>query len=257
MTTLADRGSFDIANVAQSTFGVLGRNMAAFLILAVALIAVPSGVIQWAQAVIRRDPSMALVGGLVAFVGGIISLVFTFLFQASIVTGAISDLNGRKLDVAGMIAGRVSLIPVLLGLAILQTLALVLGFIILFVPGLILTTMWVVTVPSAVMDKTGVLGAFARSSDLTRGHRWSIFALIVVYGLVSLIISLVGFTLFGGFAAIAAAAKTGLSPGLIVYNALFGVVLNLIGATGVAVIYYELRRIKEGVAPQALVDMFS
>jgi MFS family permease len=257
MTTVADRGSFEIANVAQSTFGVLGRNMASFLILAVALVALPGGLIQSAIAVIRTNPTMVAMAVPVSFVGGIITIVFSFLFQASVVTGAISDLNGRKLDVGGMIAGRVSLIPVLFGLAIVQSLALGIGFVLLVVPGLILTTMWVVTVPSAVMDKTGVFGAFTRSSDLTRGHRWPIFGLVVVYSVVVIIISVVGFAILGGFSAMAAASRTGHSLGLIVYNALSGVAFNLIGATGAAVIYYELRRIKEGVAPQALVDTFS
>jgi hypothetical protein len=139
----------------------------------------------------------------------------------------------------------------------MQGLALWLGFFLLLVPGLILMTIWVVTVPSAVMEKTGVFGAFTRSSDLTRGHRWSIFGVVVVYFLIVIIISLVGFTLMGGLAAMAREARTGPNLGLIAYNVLSSVLYNLIGATGVAVIYYELRRLKEGVAPQALVDTFS
>lgn len=246
-----------IANVAQSTFGVLGRNMAAFLILVVALIAVPTGVIQWLSAVIRADPGLAGRSGLFTILFSIINIVFSFLFQASIVAGAISDLNGRKLDVGGMIAGRVSQVPVLLGLAILQGVAIVVASALLFVPGLILATMWVVTVPSAVIDKTGVLGAFTRSSDLTRGHRWPIFALVMIYSLILIIITLAGTTIFGGFAAMALALSAGPNLGLIVYNVVVGVVFNLIAATGVTVIYYELRRIKEGVAPQALIETFS
>jgi MFS family permease len=252
MTTIADKGSFEIANVVGSTFGVLGRNMAAFLILAVALVAVPGAMVQGASAMIRANPEAAPAAGLIGLVGGLISIIFSFFFQASVVTGAISDLNGRKLDIGGMIAGRVPLIPVLFGLAILQGLALGLGFILLIVPGLILVTIWVVTVPSAVMEKTGVFGAFTRSSDLTRGHRWSIFGLVLV-----LIISYAGFALFGGLAALAREARTGPNLGLVTYNLVLSVVFNLIGATGVAVIYYELRRIKEGMAPQALIDTFS
>ncbi len=257
MTTVADKGSFEIANVMGSTFGVLGRNMAPFLILAVALVAVPGAVFQWASASIRAESGAGGAPLLVGLVGGLIGIVFSFLFQASVVTGAISDLNGRKLNVGGMIAGRASLIPVLFGLAIMQGLALWLGFFLLLVPGLILMTIWVVTVPSAVMEKTGVFGAFTRSSDLTRGHRWSIFGVVVVYFLIVIIISLVGFTLMGGLAAMAREARTGPNLGLIAYNVLSSVLYNLIGATGVAVIYYELRRLKEGVAPQALVDTFS
>jgi MFS family permease len=257
MTTIADKGSFEIANVVGSTFGVLGRNMAAFLILAVALVAVPGAMVQGASAMIRANPEAAPAAGLIGLVGGLISIIFSFFFQASVVTGAISDLNGRKLDIGGMIAGRVPLIPVLFGLAILQGLALGLGFILLIVPGLILVTIWVVTVPSAVMEKTGVFGAFTRSSDLTRGHRWSIFGLVLVYSLAVLIISYAGFALFGGLAALAREARTGPNLGLVTYNLVLSVVFNLIGATGVAVIYYELRRIKEGMAPQALIDTFS
>ena len=53
------------------------------------------------------------------------------------------------------------------------------------------------------------------------------------------------------------AARAAPNIGLILYNILTSIVFNMLGATGVAMIYFELRRVKEGVAPQALVDTFS
>ena len=40
---------------------------------------------------------------------------------------------------------------------------------------------WIVAAPAQVVERTGVFGAFSRSAELTRGHRWPIFGLLVIY----------------------------------------------------------------------------
>jgi hypothetical protein len=263
MTTVAVTASFDLAEVPQSTFGVLSRNLPNFFILAVVLIGVPSLAFHWLNATLPTDPAGLITRSLLGVAWAIVAIMLSFLLQAALVAGTISDLNGRRIGVGEMISGRLSLVPTLLGLAIIQALAEGIGFVLLIVPGVILATIWAVTVPAAVIEKTGVFGAFSRSGDLTRGHRWSVFGLIFVYFIALMIVNLVATALLGGFrglaagAAGAAAFANSTNIGLIAFEVVLGVFTNMVGATGIAVIYFELRRVREGVAPQALVDTFS
>jgi uncharacterized membrane protein len=85
-------------------------------------------------------------------------------------------------------AGLVVVLP-LIGLGILHSLAVAVGFMLLIVPGVMLYMMWSVAAPALVAERNSVFAAFGRSRFLTRGARWKIFALqlviIVIYGMVS------------------------------------------------------------------------
>ncbi|MDP9102527.1 MAG: hypothetical protein M3N05_00785 [Pseudomonadota bacterium] len=257
MVTVSDGARFEIGRVPQALFGVLGRNFVNFLGLSVVLVGAPSLINQLFTNYAHTNSSLAGLSWIVIMLTSIISLIFSFILQAALVSGTISDLNGRKLTIGEMIDGKATFALPLLGLAILQGLATGLGFILLIVPGLIATCIWLVTVPALVVDRTGVMGAFGRSADLTRGHRWSMFAIVLVYFIITIIIGWVSLTLLGGVQGAAASARLGVNPVVIGVNLVFNVLLGMISATGVAVIYYELRRVREGVAPQALVDTFS
>ncbi len=256
MTSYAGRAPFEIAQVAQSTFGVIGRNFATFLILSLVLAGAPNLIVQVINASLPSDATGLQLRSLVTLVGGLASLVCSALLLASVVTGAISDLNGRKASLGEMVSGATAFIPTLAGLAILQTLAVGLASVLLLVPGLILMTAWVVTTPAVIVDKSGVFEAFGRSAELTRGNRWAIFSLLLVYFIALAVVSFAGMTVFGGIRGLMA-ASTGFHPALIVYNTVLTVLVSMVSATGTAVIYYELRRVREGVAPRALVETFA
>ena len=49
------------------------------------------------------------------------------------------------------------------------------------VPGLMMAVAWIVAAPALVVERTGVFGAFSRSAQLTRGRRWVLFALGVIF----------------------------------------------------------------------------
>ena len=73
--------------------------------------------------------------------------------------------------------------------SILVTIGVVVGLILLIIPGIILLIMWhffgyVIVQNSA----TGALDAMRRSAEITRGHRWQLFGL----GLLLLGINLIG-----------------------------------------------------------------
>ena len=253
-------GSFDFGRVVQRTFKVIGENLLVFSLCALVLISTPAFIgtlLGWkSQLAGNYFSSPAMLGMLVGIGGGLI-------LQGLVVHTAVASLNGRQVSFSDAFAVGARFALPLLGLGILQALGVFVGAILLFVPGIILAVMWSVTAPSLVVEKRGVFDSFQRSRDLTRGHRWSIFGLFVVYLILSMIIGAVA-----GVAGVAAgiggmrnAANTmaGLTP-MVVISTLISSLVNgaqaVVVAAGVASIYYELRVTKEGVAPDQLASVF-
>ena len=121
--------------------------------------------------------------------------------------------------------------------------------------------MWIVGVPALVMEKTGVMGAFDRTSDLTRGYKWWMLLAFVIYFIVSLGLGLLKEIVLSPFGlGESNIFVDGLSqPAMIavsLFDSLFQVILSLLGTLGVASLYYELRFVKEGVYPESIVSVF-
>jgi hypothetical protein len=60
-----------------------------------------------------------------------------------------------------------------------------LGLLLLIVPGAILLTMWIVSVPVAAVEKVSPIKAVVRSRALTKGYRIDIFVVLAVFAFVS------------------------------------------------------------------------
>jgi hypothetical protein len=185
-----------------------------------------------------------------AFVAG----MFGLILQCTIIYGTVNDLNERKVSIGESLSvGLRAFLPVL-GLGILLGLAVALGFVLLIVPGIMLAVAWCVAIPAYVVERPGIMEAFGRSAELTRGNRWAIFGLFVIYFIAAIVIQLV-VTMIGGVAGLAA----GGSPPLIsrvLLMPLVQVVSTLVASTGAAVLYAELRRVREGVGVADLARIF-
>jgi len=138
--------------------------------------------------------------------------------------------------------------------ALLYILALLAGGI-LVVPALIILAAWSVIYPVLLTEKTTVLGAFRRSAELTRGHRWLILGLrgLMIVGwflirtlagmlIVRLLVSEPTWDATATVALLIAPAVSALTDG---FYELF-----------VGALYVELRRVKEGLAPGMAGEVF-
>jgi len=122
------------------------------------------------------------------------------------------------------------------------------------VPGLMIAIAWCLCIPVYVVEQPGLTESFGRSAQLTRGNRWRIFGIFVLYFVALLIIELV-FGVFGSAMRVAAGGAPSMLVALVV-NPLLYVANALIGATGVAVLYVELRQIRDGVGAEGLAAIF-
>jgi hypothetical protein len=122
-----------------------------------------------------------LLGWLGVVIGALASIVGTFWLQGALVE-AVRDVRDGKQDLSiGEMFRRVRpRLPALIVAGILAGLGILLGLILLIVPGLFLLTIWSLIVPAIVLEGKSAGEAFGRSRELVRGNGWSVFGVIVI-----------------------------------------------------------------------------
>lgn len=125
---------------------------------------------------------LAAAGGIVlSLIGSIIYLVGVTLYSGMVVRLVDDVRDGRRdLSVGETVRSVTPVLGALIGNGILKAIAVVIGLVLLIVPGLILLTIWAVTGPSIVVERRGAIEAFGRSRELVRGEGFSVFAVLVV-----------------------------------------------------------------------------
>ena len=268
MTAITATARFDMGRVISRTFGAIGKNLPVFALLTVLLYAVPQFFLQVVlnTEAAQGSASDQMVKGLVAVVGGLASFVLYYALQACLVKGTVTFLRGQPASVGDSLKTGFGVFLALFGLTLLVTLLEGLGFVALIVPGIILAIRWSVAVPVLVIERgRGISGAMKRSAELTKGSRWSIFGLMVVLLIVMWLMSAagmaIGFSVSGAAGLTSGTGPAGLvgalkSPIAVGFNVLFGSLVLMVGAVGVASLYYELRSLKEGVSVTDLAKVF-
>lgn len=214
-----------------------------------------------------------LLSMLIAF----IALLTLFVIQSAVSYGALQDLRGQRPAVGRCISRGLAALPRVFGatllvfllmfvLAFLGVLALSLlgaaisvatgAEILQLVPAIAVLGMialalycfvgWWVLVPVLVFENAKVFGAFRRSRQLTKGHRWRILAIILLVFLGNALCSLVVGAI-GQLGAVATAALLNVAVAL-AFSALSSVL--------VAVGYAALRGEKEGFGADDLARIF-
>jgi ABC-type arginine/histidine transport system permease subunit len=97
-----------------------------------------------------------------------------------------------------------------------------------------------------VTEGPGVFRAMQRSGELTSGSRWKILLLFLVYLLAAFVLSVV----FGILRLFGEEVTN------FVIQPVLNTFVSLLLTVGVAALYYELRRNKEGVGPESLAAIF-
>jgi hypothetical protein len=129
-----------------------------------------------------------------ALLAALLSLVAVFWLQAALVK-AVDDVRDGRADLSlgeTFAAAQEHLTAVIVA-GILAAIGIILGLILLIVPGLVLMTWWAVIIPTIVLENRSAGESFTRSRELVRGYGWSVFGVIVL-----VILLLIGFQIVLG-----------------------------------------------------------
>ena len=252
--TIADRNAsrLQITRVAVFTFQLIRQNLPGFFALST-MVAIPAGILRYQEDIFPGaniwDPPIAL--PLAAY------MVSASLLAATIVKTLVPDGDGHFPSLRqGFLAVASDILPLSL-IAFISGVAVLAGVFLLVIPGLLLGVILVVVVPVRAVERTSFIRTFARSAILTRGEYWPILGLLIA----SIVIEVAGNVVVNvmvGDAVFAGYTEDTQSRGTvaIIATAIVDAATSLIGAAGTAVVYCELRRIKDGPGPGELASEF-
>lgn len=185
------------------------------------------------------------------FVNGVLTVAYYLLFivLGQIATAATLFLVsesylGRSIDAGEALRRAVPYIGRLIVLALLFTLVVGVGFVLLIVPGIILACGLIFATPALVLESApNALSALGRSWALSKGSKGKIFALLLTL-VVLLYIPLFALTALG--TVLLPASETGVSLVVLAMVGLVQVFIYPLFYCVLTVAYYDLRVRKEG-----------
>jgi hypothetical protein len=253
MTLEETHAPFEIGRTVSTTFGVISRNLPTLVGLSF-LIFLPSLLFSLYNGTTNAVLAGQKNGWIFAAAAFVLQIACTYLLQAAVVRCAITDLNGERPSFGQALSSGLGLIVPVVIISVLYLAGISVGMALLIIPGLMLAIAWLVAIPVRVVENTSITQSFGRSRALTKGSRWPIFWIVVMYGIIAFLFAAIVLAAIGvGFAGSATAFR---NIPLIVATWLEQAVLAIVTSVGVAVIYYELRTIKEGIAPEQLASAF-
>jgi hypothetical protein len=175
---------FSVGNVLGTAFRIWFKNFIPFMLIT-ALIFTP--VIIWSVSSVQGEMTLEKLEGFAqtqARVGSL-ALLLNILASAALTYGVVMELQGQHASIGACIATGMGRFFPALGVALLSMLCIAGGFICLIVPGIILYCMLFVSTQASVLERPGILGALKRSRELTQGHKWQIFGLLFVLGILN------------------------------------------------------------------------
>jgi hypothetical protein len=181
----------DISNVLSEAWTLYTRHIGRFFLTAVVVYAVLDLISALADAAAGDSVLAAVVWGLIA---AAVSIVGFFWVQGALVETVRDVRDGRADRTVGETYRTVQpRLPALIASGIVAGVAIVIGLILLIVPGLFLITIWSMIGAVIVLEGRSAGEAFGRSREIVRGHGWQVFGLLVItFVLVVIAESLIG-----------------------------------------------------------------
>jgi uncharacterized membrane protein len=251
-SALGAEGGVRIGYIFSRAFAVLSRHFVSFALLA-AIPVVPATLFGR----LASSPSLAesmRVGAthisagtvLSLFVGFFLWFLLAMIAQAMILYGSFQDMRGKPVDVVESAKRGLARALPIVGVSICVGFMAVLGAALLVVPAFIFFSMYYVALPACVVEKLGPFESMSRSAALTKGHRWKVFGLYMVIGVVGFIANIVITRVFGLF------GSTILLLASLIWASLIGAYRSIT----VAVLYHDLRAAREGIDIEQMVAVF-
>lgn len=137
----------------------------------------------------------------------------------------------REPRIGNVVLQGLKVLPVVAAATIISWFGVMLGIVLLIVPGIILMLRWAVVAQAAAIEHEGWLPALRRSRQLTEGHYRHVAAFLILVFVIALVPSIAGGIVFGHHDTSAASFLTGLAV---------RVVIASFTALATALLYYDL-----------------
>jgi hypothetical protein len=182
-----------------------------------------------------------------AIVGLLLHFVLAALCQAMIVYATFQALRGRPVRAGESMARGLQRLGAVLLTSIVTGIIVGIGTILLVIPGIIASVIMCVAIPACIVERLGPVESIERSSYLSRGYRWPIFGAFFALGIAEII---------------AGALITGLTKGSeLVWldpaiTAVWNTLVTAYQTVLVAIIYHDLRVVKDGIDLEHIASVF-
>ena len=220
----------DTSETFERIFQVYGSQFTTLLGLAL-VIFVPIAVL---QGIVAASGSLALL-----FVTAVLAFIGYGLYTGGVVE-AVHDIRDGKRDwsVGDLLQRALPFVFPLIGAAILYGVIVVLGLILLIVPGLVFLTWFSLYAPAIVVERQGMFASFTRSRDLVRGNGWRVFGVLlvtfIIAGVVGNIIQRIAYGISDDFV------------GALVGNLISSLITAPAFGLAVSVLFFTLRDARQG-----------
>lgn len=169
-----------VGDVINETFSIYGQNLGALIgsaLLVFVVVGLISGILEAA-------------GGFILFLlAAVVRLAGHALYTGFVVKLVQDTRDGRRdAGMGDLLSAAGPFVLPLVGFGILFGLAVMVGFALFIIPGLILLTFWSVGAPAIVVEGIGPVDAFRRSWKLVRGDAWAVFGTLLVVLLIVIVV---------------------------------------------------------------------
>ena len=246
---VAGASTFDIGGVLGSGFSISFGNIVPFGLLAL-IVTSPS----FLYGILVATGGMGA-SGLSQALASILQLLLNSVATAALIYGTMQVLRNQAVSLNDCLSRGFALVFPVIGLIILVSLIIGVGFLLLIVPGLIAATMLWVAIPAAVIERPGVIESMKRSVELTKGNRWRVFGLLVIVFIIQLVVGLILGAIFG-FGMAAGGAVGGAAVVFVIFQWLIQAFFAVLYAVLIAVSYQQLRIAKEGGSLDQIASVF-
>jgi hypothetical protein len=167
-----------IGDVLSEAWGLYKRFLLQFFLTALVVFVVLDLISALANAAAGDSDAAGVFWALIALVVGVIGY---FWVEGALVELVRDVRDGRADRSVGETFQAVQpRLPALIVAGLLAGLGIMIGLILLIIPGLYLLTIWSMIVPVIVIEGRSAGESFGRSREIVRGHGWTIFGLIIV-----------------------------------------------------------------------------
>lgn len=179
------------------------------------------------------------------FLGIVISGILGYIVQGLVTYTVLEQLRGRNPSTAESLSHGWSKAGPVFAAAFLTGILLFAATLALVIPAIILAVRWSLLAPVVVAEEPE--DPRARSAELTAGHRWGIFGLMLLFFVASAVLGGILGAIFGRRGGVLPTLMSQIIPSALMLS---------VTAVVYTVIYYQLRSEKEGVDIEQLTSVF-